>query len=215
MRKLILANFLFLSLGASLFAADQNPAEAKMRESLRNTMLQMRTLQGERDTLQAAKDQLETEKKALDDKLNALIKETATTQAATEKELTETREKLAMQQQTGEQLKESLAKWKASHQQVTELAEKREAARVKLNSEKIELQRKVADQQRKNQEMFKIGNEVLVRYENFGLGTALTAREPFVGVTRVKLQNLVQDYGDKLAEQRIKPDPARPKVAKP
>ena len=52
--------------------------------------------------------------------------------------------------------------------------------------------------------MYKIGSEVLQRFENFGLGTALTAREPFVGTTRVKLQNLFQDYADKLADARIK-----------
>ena len=36
-------------------------------------------------------------------------------------------------------------------------------------------------------------------------GEALTAREPFVGVTRVKFENLIQDYQDKLADQKIKP----------
>ncbi len=59
-------NHLSCSLGAvAAQAAEQNPAEAKLRESLRNTMLQMRTLQGERDTLQAEKDQAEAAKKAL------------------------------------------------------------------------------------------------------------------------------------------------------
>jgi hypothetical protein len=53
--------------------------------------------------------------------------------------------------------------------------------------------------------MYRIGSEILKRYEGFGLGTAIAAREPFVGSMRVKLQNLVQDYADKLAEQKIKP----------
>jgi hypothetical protein len=45
----------------------------------------------------------------------------------------------------------------------------------------------------------------LDRYEKFGLGDALTAREPFVGLTKVKFQNLVQDYQDKLSDQKVKP----------
>jgi hypothetical protein len=53
--------------------------------------------------------------------------------------------------------------------------------------------------------MFKVGSEILTRFEKFGLGTAITAREPFIGLTRVKLQNLMQDYADKLADQKIKP----------
>ena len=62
----------------------------------------------------------------------------------------------------------------------------------------------MADQQTKNDAMFKLGNEILKRYERFGLGDALTRREPFVGTTRVKFQNLIQDYTDKVADQRIK-----------
>ena len=67
------------------------------------------------------------------------------------------------------------------------------------------LQRRIDDQQMKNAEMYKIAKEILSRYEKFGLGTALTAREPFVGTTKVKLQTLVQDFADKLADQRLKP----------
>ena len=207
--------FLVLVAATAAQAAEQNPAETKLRESLRNTMLQMRTLQGERDTLQAAKDQADAEKKALEEKLAALTKESAASQAAAEKQLAETQEKLTAQLLETSQLRESLDKWKASHRQVTEQSEKREAARAKLNSEKIVLQRVVEDQRRKNQEMYKIGTEVLSRYENFGLGTAITAREPFTGTMKVHLQNLAQDLGDKLADQRIKPEPPAHPVAKP
>ena len=210
MRKLIYLTIFLASLSSAWAAAEQSPAEAKLRETLRNTMLQMRTLQGEKDNLQSEKDQLDADKKGLDTKLNALTKEAATAQAAAEKTIADTRDQLALAQSENQMLKESLAKWKAAHQQVTDLARKTEDARVKLNSEKIALTRKVDDQQRKNEEMYKLGTEILKRYESFGLGTALTAREPFVGLTRVKFQNLIQDYGDKLTDTSIKPDPAKP-----
>lgn len=67
------------------------------------------------------------------------------------------------------------------------------------------LDRRVTEQQAKNTTMYQIGVEILDRYEKFGLGDALTAREPFIGKTRVKFQNLVQEFQDKLTEQRIKP----------
>ena len=47
--------------------------------------------------------------------------------------------------------------------------------------------------------------EILSRYEKFGLGTALTAREPFTGITRARLQSLVDEYDEKISAQRIKP----------
>ena len=44
-----------------------------------------------------------------------------------------------------------------------------------------------------------------MRLENFSYGTALAAREPFVGATRVKLENEVQGYKDKLLDPKLKP----------
>jgi len=79
-----------------------------------------------------------------------------------------------------------------------------EADRAKFEAEGIQLKRVVADQRMKNGKMFEISNEILTRYEKFGLGTALTAREPFVGITRARLQTMVEEYGGKIAEQRIK-----------
>jgi hypothetical protein len=85
-----------------------------------------------------------------------------------------------------------------------EIAQKMESERTKLAGQVIELQRKLADRESKNLALFKLANEILKRYQRFGLGDALAAKEPFTGVARVKLENLVQDYQDKLADQRVK-----------
>jgi chromosome segregation ATPase len=198
-----------------MLGAADSPAETKLRETLRNATLQMRTLQNERDTLQAAKTQLEQEHKAALQKAEALGKQLAEDKTASDKVIAELKAKTSEQQTQLAQLEESVEKWKAAQQKSAELATAKEAERAKLAGQVIELQRRVADQQTKNAAMFKIGNEILSRYEKFGLGTALTAREPFVGTMRVKLQNLVQDYGDKLAEQKIKPEAATESQATP
>jgi len=100
--------------------------------------------------------------------------------------------------------KEALAKWKAGFDQLTTDAKKSESERVRLAGENVLLQRKVEDRERKNLELWRLGNEILTRYEKFGLGDALAAREPFTGISRVKLENLVQDYKDKVDDQRVK-----------
>jgi len=185
--------------------AQQDAAMAKMREQLRNALLQLRTAQTERDTLSVAKTQLEQDKKALQEKFDALVKQSAEDKALSDKTIAGMDTKIAQNETQITQLKASLEKWQASQAQAVELAKKTEGERQKLAIRKAELENQVADQKRKNTEMFRIGNEILTRYEKFGLGTAITAREPFIGTTRVKLQNLVQDYGDKLVEQKIKP----------
>lgn len=201
-------------IAVSAFGADAPGPEAKMREALRNTMLQMRTLQTEKDALQVAKDQLEADKKIVDEKLAAMSKQSEADQKVAQTTIDSLHGKLDARDEEIAGLRKSLEEWKGSQKKAAALAETKEGARAKLALEKIELQRRVDDQQAKNREMYKIGAEVLSRYEKFGLGTAITAREPFVGTTRVKLENLVQDYGDKLADQRIKPESgasARPK----
>jgi chromosome segregation ATPase len=204
-RTLSIITVMLALLPAPAFAAEQDPAVTKMRDQLRNAMLQLRTIQGERDTLAASKTQLEQEKTALQTKFDSLVKQAAADKEASDKTAAAMDAKIAANELEISNLRTSLEKWKASQAQAVELARKTESERQKLALRKIELERQVSDQQMKNTAMFKVGNEILDRYEKFGLGTAITAREPFVGITRVKLQNLVQDYGDRLVDQKIKP----------
>ena len=99
--------------------------------------------------------------------------------------------------------------------QSAELARKTEAERARLAGENIQLKRTVADQRTRNAKMHEIGTEILSRYEKFGLGTAITAREPFVGITRARLEALAEDYGGQLAAQDIRMDGTSPKPAAP
>ena len=192
---------------APAFAAEQqpNPAEAKLRESLRATMLQLRTAETERATLEAEKTASEEKIKSLTEQLEKANKDAEAKQKTVEAEMAALNQRLANQGGQIADLQQSLEKWKASQKQAVALGQATEAKRAKSAAEVIVFNRKVADYQTKNAAMYKVGIEILDRYAKFGLGTALTAREPFVGLTRVKFENLIQDYGDKLTGERIKP----------
>ncbi len=211
MLRFILAALLLLGITGVVQADDAAAAAAaKMRDALRNTMLQLRTIQAERDALQVEKTTLEQEKKDLTEKLAAALKQLVADKDASDKTIAELKDKTALQANDLMEVRATLEKWKVSHTEAVNVAKAKDEARATLAGQALELKRKVADQQRRNWSMYEVGKEILSRYEKFGLGTAITAREPFVGTMRVKLENLVQDYGDKLAEQRIKPDaPAR------
>jgi Fe-S cluster assembly scaffold protein SufB len=180
-------------------------ADAKMRETLRNTMLQLRTAEAEKATLQAAQAANDAKLKEAMANLEKMTKERTAAQEESEKAINSLKTKVTEQELELARFKEALDKWQLSQRQAADLAARKEAERAKLADEKIVLQRKVADQQVKNDAMFKLGNEILTRYEKFGLGDALTSREPFVGITRVKFQSLIQDFQDKLVDQKIKP----------
>jgi hypothetical protein len=200
-----MAFLIFVAFPNLVLGAENANPEARLRELLRNTMLQLRTAEADRDALQNAKAEDEKQKKALEDQVAALTENARTDKEAADKTIADLNTKTIQQEAEIAQLKDALAKWKESQKQAVDLIGTKEAQRAKLAGENILLQRRVDDYHTKNLALYKVGTEVLDRYEKFGLGDALTAREPFVGLTRVRFQNLVQDYQDKLSEQKIKP----------
>ena len=193
-------------LGGALRAADASDnSDARLREALRSTMLQLRTAESDRASLQAAQAESDQQNKMLAEQVKALARQGAADKAAADKTIADLNSRLSAQAEETARLKEALEKWKAGYEQVAGVARATEEQRARLAAENLALQRRVADQQTKNAALFKTGNEILTRYEKFGLGEALSAKEPFVGLTRVKLENLVQDYQDQLLDHRIKP----------
>src|SRR4051812_46193055 len=69
------------------WAGDAANSEARLRESLRNTALQLRTAEAERATLQAAQAEGEQKIKTLTTQLESLTKQTAAERQASEKSI--------------------------------------------------------------------------------------------------------------------------------
>lgn len=203
---------LLLFLPAAIHAADApNPAEQKLRESVRALTLQLRTSDNEKAVMQGTLTETEQKVTDLTEQLEKYKKQLVADKEASDKALAEMGAKIAGKDGeilTGEK---SLAAWKKAHgevkaayERVVAIGNAKEAERAKLAARVIVLDRQVADQRTRNAALYQTGTEVLSRYEKFGLGTALTSREPFVGTTRVKFENLIQDYSDQLADQKIK-----------
>lgn len=54
-----------------------------------------------------------------------------------------------------------------------------------------------------NRRLFEIGNELLDRFEKKGVWASLRESEPFTGLRRVELENIVQDYRFAIDDQRV------------
>jgi peptidoglycan hydrolase CwlO-like protein len=219
-RQLTLLPLLPILLGAAVVfsgaivarADESNSPETRLREALRNTLLQLRTVNADRDNLQGQVTDLQSQKDDLTKQVADLTKKAAATQEADTKAIAVLKGQVSDQETSIASLQQSLDQWKAAERKAEGIAGQTESKRAKLADLSMKLQRVVDDQKRKNQEMFKTGMEILDRYEKFGLGEALTAKEPFIGITRTKFETLVQDYEDKLTDQSItssQPTPAR------
>lgn len=177
----------------------------RLRAALRDTTTQLRNAQSDLANLQSQQAGLAEEKKALAEKYEALKKQAGTERTALDKNLATLTAQAADQKAQIARLTEALAKAKAENDRLAVLAKNSDAQGARLAEENLVLQRRLADRESKNLALFLLGNEVLTRYEEFSLGNALRAKEPFVGTTRTKLENLVQDYQDKLADNRVRP----------
>jgi chromosome segregation ATPase len=204
----IVAVFLTLSFTAR---ADE-ASEAKLKEQLKNALNQVRTLTTEKNTLMIAQGELTTKnatlEKSVKDQAKALDeknKEMADYKEKAEAKQMEQQARIGSLEAEVKRFQAALDKWQAANLKVTDIAKKKETERAKLSAKSADLERAVTDLRGKNTELFKLANEILTRYEQFGLGKALAAREPFTGNAKVKLQNIVQDYNDKLLDQTAKP----------
>lgn len=66
--------------------------------------------------------------------------------------------------------------------------------------------------QQRNAELLAIGREVLDRYAHKGLFSVVAGAEPYVQASRVRMENLVQDYEDKLRAAKFTADTLPPSV---
>jgi len=142
--------------------------------------------------------------KELQSKLDELTKKSTEEKKKADQTIDDLQKKLAQTEQQADHLTESLAKWKEGYSKLANYAKATEAKRAELASAVVVLNRQVADQRAKNSEIYQTAQEILDRYAKFSLGTAIAAREPFVGVTKVKLENLVQEYAIQLSNQTIR-----------
>lgn len=213
--------FLYLSLAAASLLLSLSPASAaggadevtKLREATRNALMQVRDLQNQVATLQAQDADKALTIEDLTRKLETTTKRMAEDKAMADRAIALLQEQNEAYEAEIGRLQVAIEKWKASHKEASALAAKTEMQRAKLAREKVELERIVSDQRTKNHEMYKAALEVLDRYKNHALGDAILAREPFAGNMRARFQTLAQEYGDKLADQRIKPGDAAASAA--
>lgn len=185
-----------------LHAAEEDGLETKLREALRDTMLKLRDAQGQVAAAQAATIAAEDKIKDLTTKNEALGKELLAERNVSANMISELNTKLEERGTVIASLQAMLLKWKKSYAELGAFAAKKESERAKFEAKSIQLDRTVKNLEVKNLAMYKAGMETLDRYEKFGLGDALLAREPFIGTTKVKFENLIQDLADKLSDAR-------------
>lgn len=191
------------------YAQPAQSIEERLRAQLRNTTAQLQQAQNELAALKAGqgrpaggvvgKDSPEALRKALD---------AAQAQLAAERQAREgleqsARSSHAQAQAIADKANAQIAQYRTAYDELLKLARNAEAERKRLTDEAGSQRTALAMCQEKNAKLYAVGLEILEAYENMDLGTVIAARQPFAAQSRVKYEQIAQQYGDKLYEGKF------------
>ncbi len=197
-RLLVMLFFCAAALRPGPARAGESPVEARLRDALRTATAQLRAAEDEKARLQASEAALQKKVAALEAQLAAAAKPRGSPRAEAELRalLAETTEEAA-------KLKEGLARCETSAREAGEAGRAREQEQAQLVAQVGPLTHRLTTCEAKNAILHRTAREILDRYAHIGLGHVLGASEPFVGAKRVEIENLVQEYEDKLLEHEV------------
>jgi len=191
------------------YAQPAQSMEERLRAQLRNTTAQLQQAQNELAALKAGqgspaggasgKDSPEALRKALD---------AAQSQLAAERQAREgleqsARSSHAQAQVVADKANTQIAQYRSAYDELLKLARNAEAERKRLTDEVGSQRTALAMCQEKNTKLYAVGLEILDAYENMDLAAVIAARQPFAAQSRVKYEQIAQQYGDKLYEGKF------------
>jgi len=167
----------------------------RLRDALRTSTLQLRTLEDQRAAVQAKLADAERDKAAMKAQLELARADLKQAEKQRRDLVEEFNQRLAERDDT-------LSKWKSAYEDAAAVARTKDAERAKFESEATNFKAATKSCLAKNTQLIKVGREVLHRYEALTIGDMVVAREPLLQARRVEIQNLLQDYQDKFLDQK-------------
>jgi chromosome segregation ATPase len=167
----------------------------RLREALRNATAQARALEDQQTASRAQLAAAEKDKAALKAQVDAAKAETRRIEKEERDAIDQFNQRLAERDET-------LEKWKTAYEEAATVARTKDAERAKFEGEATAYKASTKSCLAKNTQLMAVGRELLHRYEAVNFGEMLVAREPMIGEQRIRIQNLLQDYNDKLLDQK-------------
>jgi chromosome segregation ATPase len=184
---------IILLLGCTAARADSDAD--RLRDALRTSTQQLRTLEDQRAAVQAKLADAERDKAAMKAQLDQARADLKQAEKQRRDLVQEFNQRLAERDDT-------LSKWKSAYEEAATVARAKDAERAKFESEATSYKATTKSCLAKNAQLMKVGRELLLRYEALTIGDIAVAREPLLQARRVEIQNLLQDYQDKLLDQK-------------
>ncbi len=197
--------------------AQQDTKQSRERDLLRRQAEQMRQLESERATLQQEHAKVAGEKAALQRDLDAARKKVVALDGAVRNKLHQTETDLEAARVENARLQTQLAGEQTANAERERRIAALEAQLAEANALATRLGGTLAEREHqvevcsgRNQQLAATGREILDRLTDGRCGSSSDFHwEPFVQAGRVRFENTVESYRDKLAEQRHAPSAAQ------
>lgn len=170
----------------------------RLREALRSAITQQRALEDQRAAMQAKLTEAESARAKLQGQIDAAKAEVKQVAKQHREAVEEFNQRIADRDQT-------LEKWKAAYEEAADVARAKDAERAKFQAQATATKASLKSCSAKNAELAKVGRELLNHYESANFADLALASEPLGGLRRVEIQNLLQDYTDKILDQKVTP----------
>lgn len=178
----------------------------RMQQQLQQVQAQLSSLEKERVGLSQSLDKAAREAKAAQGRAARLDRELKTERQQREdltKELERARQDLASERERLARSETRLADTQKILEQTSRALTNSEEGKRHLEGVRTRQEREIALCEDKNKRLYVIGRELMVRFEQKSCNEILAQREPFTGLKRVEVENLLEEYRDKLDEQRL------------
>jgi chromosome segregation ATPase len=193
--RILIHGLVAIAMLASSGVAFAQSETDRLREALRQSIAQTRALEDERTALQAKLASAERDKANLKAQVEAAQAETKKAQKQYRDAVEEFNNRLAERDAT-------LDKWKSAYEEAANVARAKDAERAKFETAASACEASFKSCRGKNSQLVKIDRELVRRNADIHFGDKLVAREPLIAVGRVRVQNELQDYTDKILDQK-------------
>jgi chromosome segregation ATPase len=192
------------------FAADSDPRAVREREMLRRAQEALRQSQEDNSELGRAKTDAEQKLKAAGEQLESARNVSKSAQSALRTQLQGATAAQTDLTQQLERAKQQIATLTAEQQATSKRLSARESELKQAGQDLQASKTATASCEAKNLKLYEYSDELVQRYQRKGVWAALAQKEPVLGIKEVGIENVVQEYQDKLASQKIAPPVASP-----
>ena len=185
----------------------QTSTEDRLREAVKKLTADLRAAQDALGPLQQKLDEATRQRDALQPQLDAATADLAQQTAAAQQDDAQIRKlqaDLAAARKEDGALQAALAKWQAAYKEAAGIAQAKDAEARRLDADlKITLETLEASKQA-NTKLVAAARDILHLYETQSFRTLVVeSYEPLLGLKRTQLENMVQDYDDRIEAGRL------------